>query len=69
MWIHSKGALFAHADGSAKWRRLGAQIAPARTDRRTDPSMEYNANGYPTGLVWTDGCYPWLFRPDYDFSQ
>jgi prepilin-type N-terminal cleavage/methylation domain-containing protein len=69
MWIHSKGALFAHADGSAKWRRLGAQIAPAITDRRTDPFVEYNAKGYPTGLVWTDGCYPWLFRPDYDFSQ
>jgi prepilin-type N-terminal cleavage/methylation domain-containing protein len=69
VWIHSKGALFAHADGSAKWRRLGAQIAPAITDRRTDPFVEYNAKGYPTGLVWTDGCYPWLFRPDYDFSQ
>jgi len=68
MWIHSNGAIFAHADGNAKWRRLGAQIAPADTDRRVDPYSGYDANGYP-GLVWTDGCNPWLFRPDYDFSQ
>jgi prepilin-type N-terminal cleavage/methylation domain-containing protein len=67
MWIHSNGALFAHADGSAKWRRLGAQIAPAHTDRRVDPYTGYDANGYP-GFFWWDGCNPWLFRPDYDFS-
>ena len=68
VWIHSKGALFAHADGNAKWRRLGAQIAPFDTDRRTDPFTRYDANGYP-GFVWSDYCNPWLFRPDYDFSQ
>jgi prepilin-type N-terminal cleavage/methylation domain-containing protein len=68
VWIHSNGALFAHADGSAKWRRLGAQIAPANTDWRTDPYTGYDANGYP-GYYWWDGCNPWLFRPDYDFSQ
>jgi prepilin-type N-terminal cleavage/methylation domain-containing protein len=68
MWIHSNGALFAHADGSAKWRRLGAQIAPAYTDWRTDPYLLYNANGQGIAYLW-DGCNPWLFRPDYDFSQ
>jgi len=68
MWIHSNGALFAHADGSAKWRRLGAQIAPADTDWRVDPYTGYDSNGYP-GYYWWDGCNPWLFRPDYDFSQ
>jgi hypothetical protein len=68
MWIHSNGALFAHADGSAKWRRLGAQIAPANTDRRVDPYTRYDSNGYPRSYWW-DECNPWLFRPDYDFSQ
>jgi hypothetical protein len=48
IWIHSNGALFAHADGSAKWRRLGAQIAPAHTDWRVDPYTGYDANGYPS---------------------
>ncbi len=65
MWIHSQGALFVHADGSAKWRRLGAQMAPADTNWRTDPYTQYNAQGYP-GNMWWDGCNPWLFRPDYD---
>lgn len=67
MWIHSQGALFAHADGSAKWRRLGAQIAPADTDWRVDPYTGYDNQGYPQ-YYWWDGCNPWLFRPDYDFS-
>jgi hypothetical protein len=59
MWIHSNGALFAHADGSAKWRRLGAQIAPANTDWRTDPYTGYDANGYPAttgGMAAIRGC-------------
>lgn len=67
MWIHSNGALFVHADGSAKWRRLGAQIAPADTDYRVDPYTGYDNQGYP-GFYWWDGCNPWLFRPDYEFN-
>ncbi|CUU34656.1 prepilin-type N-terminal cleavage/methylation domain-containing protein [Armatimonadetes bacterium GXS] len=67
MWIHSNGALFVHADGSAKWRRLGAQIAPANTDWRVDPYTGYDSQGYP-GYYWWDGCNPWLFRPDYEFN-
>ena len=67
MWIHSNGALFVHADGSAKWRRLGAQIAPADTDWRVDPYTGYDSQGYP-GYYWWDGCNPWLFRPDYEFN-
>lgn len=68
MWIHSQGALFVQADGSAKWRRLGAQLAPADTDWRTDPYTQYNAQGRPAN-IWWDGCNPWLFRPDYDPTQ
>ncbi|MCS7065657.1 MAG: prepilin-type N-terminal cleavage/methylation domain-containing protein [Fimbriimonadales bacterium] len=65
MWVHSQGALFVSADGSAKWRRLGAQLAPADTDWRVDPYTRYDARGNP-GIYWWDGCNPWLFRPDYD---
>ncbi len=65
MWIHSQGAVFVFADGSAKWRRLGAQLAPANTDYRTDPYTLYDSHGQP-GQYWHDGCNPWLFRPDYD---
>ncbi len=67
MWIHSNGALFVHADGSAKWRRLGAQIAPANTDWRVDPYTGYDSQGFPQ-FYWWDGCNPWLFRPDYEFN-
>jgi len=67
MWIHSNGALFVHADGSAKWRRLGAQIAPADTDWRVDPYTGYDSQGFPQ-YYWWDGCNPWLFRPDYEFN-
>jgi hypothetical protein len=65
MWIHQQGAVFVLADGSAKWRRLGAQLAPAHTDWRTDPYTQYDAQGRPA-VYWYDGCNPWLFRPDYD---
>ncbi|MDW8052020.1 MAG: DUF1559 domain-containing protein [Armatimonadota bacterium] len=67
MWIHSQGALFVMADGHAKWRRLGAQIAPANTDPRVDPFTGYDSNGFPQ-FFWWDGCNPWLFRPDYEFN-
>jgi hypothetical protein len=65
MWVHQQGAVFVMADGSAKWRRLGAQLAPAHTDWRTDPYTQYDAQGRPA-QYWSDGCNPWLFRPDYD---
>jgi prepilin-type N-terminal cleavage/methylation domain-containing protein len=65
IWIHARGATFVHADGSARWRRLGAQLAPNDTDWRTDPYTQYDAQGRP-GSIWWDGCNPWLFRPDYD---
>ena len=67
MWIHNQGALFVMADGHAKWRRLGAQLAPANTDWRVDPYTGYDSNGFP-GYFWWDGCNAWLFRPDYEFN-
>lgn len=63
MWIHSKGATFTFADGHAKWRRLGATLSPGNTNVNVDPYTGYNASGNPF-FVWTNGCHPWLFRPD-----
>ena len=68
MWMWSKGGNMAFTDTSAKFRRFGATLSPGDSDYKTDPYTGYDANGNP-GFVWTDGFYPWLFRPDYDFSQ
>ncbi|NUQ70555.1 MAG: hypothetical protein HUU17_07010 [Chthonomonadales bacterium] len=66
MWVHTGGANFVAADGSAKWRRLGAAITPENTDGNTDPYTGYDANGVP-GSYWWDGCHAWLFRPNVDW--
>jgi hypothetical protein len=63
-WIHNQGAVFVMADGSAKWRRLGATINEA-TDRNTDPGTQYDGTGVPK-YYWTNGCHTWLFRPDFE---
>ena len=64
--IHTGGQNFGFADGHAKWRRLGAVLAPANTDYNVDPFTQYNAAGSGvSGTVWTNGCHHWLFRPDY----
>jgi prepilin-type N-terminal cleavage/methylation domain-containing protein/prepilin-type processing-associated H-X9-DG protein len=64
--IHTGGQNFSFADGHAKWRRLGAQVAPANTNALVDPFTQYNANGSGTsGTIWTNGCHHFLFRPDY----
>lgn len=55
MWIHSQGAVFVLAAGSARWRRLGAQLAPNDTDWRTAPYTQYDSQGRP-GNLWWDGC-------------
>jgi prepilin-type N-terminal cleavage/methylation domain-containing protein len=68
MWMWSKGGNMAFADTSAKFRRFGATLSPGDSDYKTDPYTGYDANGNP-GFFWWDGFYPWLFRPDYDFSQ
>jgi prepilin-type N-terminal cleavage/methylation domain-containing protein len=61
MWMYNKGGNMAFADTSAKFRKLGSG------DYKTDPYTNYDVNGNPTSY-WSDGNYPWLFRPDYDFS-
>lgn len=66
MWVHTGGANFVAADGSAKWRRLGAAITPENTDGNTDPYTGYDASGVP-GSYWWDGCHAWLFRPNVDW--
>lgn len=68
MWVHSKGMNFVMADSHVRWRRMGAQIDPATTDWRVDPYIRYNADGYPLA-IWSDGCNPILFRPDYEFND
>jgi prepilin-type N-terminal cleavage/methylation domain-containing protein len=65
LWIHSQGAIFVRADGSAKWRRLGAEVGPGRpTDPRIDPYSGYDSDGFPS-RYYTDGCQAWMFRPDF----
>ena len=67
-WLYSKGQNFGLSDSHAKFRRVGATLAPNDTDYRTDPETGYDVNGIP-GFYWWDGCHAWLARPDYDFSQ
>ena len=66
-WIYSQGQNWGLADSHAKFRRVGATLAPGASDWRTDPWTSYNSNG-TAGSYWYDGCHAWLFRPDYDFS-
>jgi prepilin-type N-terminal cleavage/methylation domain-containing protein len=68
MWEYSKGANMSFCDTSAKFRKLGATLAPGATDYNTDPYTNYNSVGNPASFWW-DGHYPWLFRPDYNFNQ
>jgi prepilin-type N-terminal cleavage/methylation domain-containing protein len=67
-WHYSRGQNWALADTHAKFRRVGATPGPADTDYRRDPFTNYNNQG-ASYTYWWNGCHPWLFRPDYDFSQ
>jgi prepilin-type N-terminal cleavage/methylation domain-containing protein len=69
-WIYNNGTIVVHADTSAKWRRIGAQLRPARTNWRVDFFTDYDQRGVARAY-WVDNltlAYAWLFRPDYDFS-
>jgi len=66
-WLYKRGQNWAFADSHAKFRRVGATLAPNSTDWRTDPWTGYNSLGH-AGSYWYNGCHAWLFRPDYDFS-
>ncbi len=62
--VHNQGMNFAYADGHVKWRRMGAQLAPANTSARVDTHTGYDASGVPS-TRWFNGCHGFLFRPDY----
>jgi prepilin-type N-terminal cleavage/methylation domain-containing protein len=66
-WFFKKGQNWAFNDSHAKFRKVGATLAPNASDWRTDPWTNYDATGR-AGYYWWDGCHAWLFRPDYDFS-
>ena len=74
IWIHNKGMNFVFADGHAKYRALGMQTSATPTagqpytDYNVDPYTGYNNQGIP-GWLWTNGCHPWLFRPDFEPGQ
>jgi prepilin-type N-terminal cleavage/methylation domain-containing protein len=67
MWMYSKGGNMGFTDSSAKFRRFGSALSPANSDWKTDPYTGYNSAGNPC-CYWSDGNYPWLFRPDYEFN-
>jgi prepilin-type processing-associated H-X9-DG protein len=66
-WVHNGGMNFAAADGSAKWKRVGAQVSPALTDGNNDPFSRYDSRGFPNAY-WFDNCHAWLFRPNIEFN-
>lgn len=71
-WVHTRGMNWSFNDTHAKWRRMGANWLPNNTgatpytDWSTDPFTGYDHKG-TAGFYWVDGCWAWLFRPDYDF--
>ena len=68
--VHTGGQIFTFSDGHSKWQRVGAAVAPARTDKSTDPGCAYDGNGFPQ-LSWYDQYYEhaYLFRPDFDRTE
>lgn len=72
MWVYTRGINFAFADGSVRFRRVGAAFSDDAnpnnrplTDRRVDPYYAYNSRGIPARF-WSDACHAWMFRPDAD---
>jgi prepilin-type N-terminal cleavage/methylation domain-containing protein len=66
-WIYTGGMNFSFTDTSAKYRKVGGNLAPANTNYKVDPFTNYQPNGNPLD-AWWDGCNIWLFRPDYNFQ-
>lgn len=70
--VFNGGQIFVMADSSTKFRKLGMSgrfVAAQRNDPRRDPFPNYGLKGIPCSR-WFDsnGCYPYMFRPDYDFN-
>lgn len=66
------GVIMVRADSSTKFKKLsgnGTYNAAQRADPRRDPFPHYGKRLIPCGR-WFDanGCYPYMFRPDFDFS-
>lgn len=55
-----------YADGSAKFRRMFANVN-GRTDFKINPFTQYDRSGN-AALSWYDDfyCHPLLFRPDFE---
>lgn len=78
-WIHGAkpeemGMNIAYCDTHAKWLRVGVQFTPEgsseakETEFLNDAFTRYDHKGFATHY-WSDGCWPILFRPDYDFKE
>jgi prepilin-type N-terminal cleavage/methylation domain-containing protein len=64
------GQNFAFTDSSAKFRMIGRNLDPARTDFRQDPWALYLPGHIPEQVWYADfggsTCHPYIFRPDYN---
>ncbi len=71
-WCNGIGQNWVLADSHAKWQHMGAVTGNfttdfVPTDYRIDPMAYYNNTGN-SYWYWDDGCFPFLFRPDFDFN-
>ena len=66
-WLYKRGQNWSFADSHAKFRRVGATLAPQDTNARTDPWTQYNDRGQ-AGFYYCNApfcCHAYLFRPDF----
>jgi len=68
-WVYGKSQIWVYADTSAKAKPIGMNIG-GKTDFKTDPYTEYQANAVDSETGWFDQyyCHALLFRPDFDFQ-
>jgi len=66
-WETANGQNWAYADGHSKFRKIGNSTTayPPGSNGYVEPWVSYNTLGVPNGSYWWDGCFAWLFRPDY----
>lgn len=71
-WVFSQGMIFARADSSAKFQKIGTN-GPGTAQSVTDPFAEYLANGVPSSrwncrLGSATTGYWCQMRPDFTFN-
>ena len=73
-WSNGIGQNWVLADSHAKWQHMGAVTGNftttwVPTDWKIDPMAYYNSTGN-SYWYWVDPnyCFPYLFRPDFDFN-